>query len=252
MIVGQSGHLQYETLLFAASLRAQSPDFPGKLFVATPSRGPKWYRDPAIRNTQIQDALDRLDATVLPFETREFGETSPYGNKIEALLALPENESFVFSDTATPIAGDPMSVPFDFDRPSASPRCEGTFPEIDLYGPSYSEIWQSFYDKFGLDFASSLDLTQPDEYWRRYLYFNAGFFYYRCPHIFGQRFLDYATAIRDAPPAALICQSLDPWLDRIALPLVIHALGSSRGALPQGYLDGCVSCHYPLFRFLCA
>lgn len=64
-------------------------------------------------------------------------------------------------------------------------------------------------------------MAQPDEYWRRYRYFNAGFFYYKCPKIFGDRYQEYATAIRDDPPAELDGQEIYPWLDQIALPLVI-------------------------------
>ena len=114
------------------------------------------------------------------------------------------------------------------NSPSASLRREGTWPEPQLYGPGYTALWKSLYDKFDLDFASSLDLSQPDEYWRRYLYFNAGFFYYRCPKEFGDLFLRYALAVRDDPPVELCAQSFDPWLDQIVLPLVIHALGGGR------------------------
>ncbi len=58
---------------------------------------------------------------------------------------------------------------------------EGTWPETELYGPGYTGIWKSLYDRFGLEFESTLDLTQPDEYWRRYLYFNAGWFFFPLP-----------------------------------------------------------------------
>ena len=70
-----------------------------------------------------------------------------------------------------------MEVPFDFDGPNPSLGREGTWPKPPLYGPGYAGIWKSLYDKFGLDFDSSLDLSEPDEYWKRYIYFNAGFFY---------------------------------------------------------------------------
>jgi hypothetical protein len=143
-------------------------------------------------------------------------------------------------------------VPFDFSRPSASLRVEGSWPKPTLYGPGYDGIWRSLYDRFGLDFASSLDLSQPDEFWKRYLYFNAGYFYGACPRAFGTRFLRYAQSVRDDPPTELIGQSLDPWLDQIVLPLVIHELGGGRDALPAGYLDGEVSCHYRLFPLLYA
>ena len=61
-----------------------------------------------------------------------------------------------------------------------------------------------------------------------------------------------ALSIRDTPPAALECQSLDPWLDQVALPLVIHSFGGGRDALEQGWLDGSHSCHYRLMPLLYA
>lgn len=244
MVVGQSGRLQYECLLFAASLRHCAPDFSGRLFVAVPQPGPQWDNDPSIRNGDVLEALEQLGAEILPFENRVFGQHYPYGNKIEALQALPEGEPFVFFDSDTLITGDINRVPFDFDRPGASLKCEGTWPEPTLYGPGHEGIWKSLYDKFGLDFESSLDLSQPDGHWRRYLYFNAGYFFYSCPRRFGDRFLEYARSIRDDPPAELVCQSLDPWLDQVALPLVIHSFGGGRDALPAGLLDGEISCHY--------
>lgn len=252
MIIGQAGRLQYEALLFAASLRHCSPDFAGRLFVAVPQAGPLWERDPAIRKPEVLAALADLGAEILPFKNTVFGADYPQGNKIEALQVLPEGEPFVFFDSDTLITDELSAVPFDFQRPSASLRVTGTWPKPTLYGPGYSGIWKSLYDRFGLDFASSLDLSQPEEYWKRYLYFNAGYFYGACPRVFGRRFLDYARSVRDDLPPELIGQSLDPWLDQIVLPLVIHALGGGRDALPAGYLDGQSSCHYRLFPLLYA
>ncbi|MDF9304839.1 hypothetical protein P5P81_21065 [Tritonibacter mobilis] len=252
LIVGQSGRLMFEALLFAASLRQKSPAFEGRLIVATPEPGSLWTSNPTIRNGGVLEALARLEAEVIPFESRHFGQAYPYGNKIEALSVLPEGEPFVFFDTDTLLTGEIDAVPFDFDRPSASLRREGTWPKPTLYGPGYTEIWRSLYARFGLDFESSLDLSQPDEHWRRYLYFNAGYFYGACPHRFGTRFLEYALSIRDDLPPALIGQSLDPWLDQIALPLVIHSFGGARDSLPQGHLDGSTSCHYRSFPLLYA
>ena len=252
LIVGQAGRLSYEAIIFAASLIHATPDFQGRLFLAEPQPGPLWEGDPRIKNPAVRDLLEDLDVEFLPFDSQHFGSAYPYGNKIEALMALPKGEPFVFFDTDTLITGDLLSVPFDFDRPTASLRREGTWPQLELYGPGYNQIWGSLYDKFGLDFASSLDTSQPDEYWRRYLYFNAGFFFYKCPHVFGQRFLDYALAIRDDAPDELVCQVLNPWLDQVALPLVIHALGGGRDTLPPGLLDGSVTCHYRLMPLLFA
>lgn len=244
VIVGQDGRLGYEAALFAASLRLADPGFAGKLFVAEPLPGPLWRQDPRIKTEPVRALLAELGAEFVAFESRHFGQAYPYGNKIEALFALPEGEPFVFFDSDTLITGALGQVPFDWDRPSASLRCEGTWPEISLYGPGYHEIWSALYTRFGLDIGPTIDQSQPEEYWRRYMYFNAGWFFYRCPHVFGQRFLEMALAIRDDPPKELICQSLDPWLDQVALPLVIHALGGGRQTLPEGLLDGTVSCHY--------
>ena len=252
VIVGQTNRLQYEAVLFAASFRATNPDFAGRFFIAEPQPGPLWQDDPRIRNDHVLELLADFGAEILPFENRHFGQQYPHGNKIEALAALPEGEPFVFFDTDTLILGDLSQVPFNFDRPSASNRVEGSWPKPELYGPGYTGIWKSLYDRFGLDFESSLDLSQPDEYWRRYLYFNAGFFYYGCPREFGARFTEYAVEIRDNPPQELACQSLDPWLDQVVLPLVIHSFGGGRDALPEGYLDGSHSCHYRLMPLLYA
>ncbi|MEL7395633.1 MAG: hypothetical protein AAFN44_04590 [Pseudomonadota bacterium] len=251
VVVGHAGRLQYEAILFAASLRANSPDFDGRFFVAEPAPGPLWPSSPSIRS-DAREVLERLEAEIIPFTSRQFGHAYPNGNKIEALFALPKGEPFLFLDTDTLVLDEITQVPFNFKKPTASMRREGTWPELQLYGPGYNATWGSLYDKFGLDFESSLDTSWPDEFWRRYLYFNAGFFFYTCPHAFGQRFLDYAVAIRDDPPRELICQSLDPWLDQIALPLVIHSLGGGRNTIPDGLLDGSVTCHYRVLPLLYA
>ncbi|MBK5934387.1 hypothetical protein [Rhodovulum imhoffii] len=251
VVVAQSGRLQYEAVLFAASLRASDPEFSGRLFVAEPQPGPKWDRIPQINDRAARDLLENaFGAEIIPFESRDFGKDYPNGNKIEALEALPKGEPFVFFDTDTLVTGPLSSVPFDFARPAASMKREGTWPELELYGPGYGETWKSLYDKFGLDYQSSLDPNQPDEYWQKYLYFNAGWFFYKCPHAFGARFRQYATQIRDNPPAPLVCQQLYPWLDQIALPLVIHGLGGGRPGPELGGLDGNITCHWrtmPLF-----
>ncbi|CAD0183293.1 hypothetical protein RUESEDTHA_00157 [Ruegeria sp. THAF57] len=252
VIVGHNNRLQYEALLFAASLRHSSPDFAGRLFVASPNSGPRWTQNPGLQDEDVLKALKQLDAKVLPFDNHVFGESYPNGNKIEALFALPEGEPFVFFDSDTLITGTLNSVAFDFDRPSASLKVEGTWPRPTLYGPGFDGIWGALYRQFGLDFDSSLDRSQPHDYWRRYLYFNAGFFYYRCPKEFGERYLEYARTIRDEDIPELAGQVLTPWLDQIALPLVIHSLGGGRDTLPQGLLDGSVSCHYRLFPLLYA
>lgn len=252
MIVAQSGRLQYEALLFAASFHRYNPDFPGRFFVAVPQPGPLWQDDPRILDPQVIETLQGFGAEILPFQSKHFGQSYPYGNKIEALMALPKGEPFVFFDSDTLVLDDLTTVPFDFAHPGASEKVEGTWPKIELYGPGYNEIWGSLFDRFDLDFDSSLDHSQPDEYWRRYLYFNAGYFFYQCPHEFGALYLEYARSVRENPPEELVCQVLNPWLDQVVLPLVIHALGGGRGALPEGLLDGSVTCHYRWMALLYA
>ncbi|MEO0766605.1 MAG: hypothetical protein AAFY75_11360 [Pseudomonadota bacterium] len=251
-LVGQSGRLGYEALLFVASLRAKSPGFKGRVLIAEPQPGPLWPKDPRIDAHDVRDALSDLGAEIIPFQSKHFGQSYPNGNKIEMLQALPKGEPFVFFDSDTLITGELSAVPFDFSYPSASMRRTGTWPQLELYGPGYTDIWKSLYDAFDLDFESSLDLTEPDEYWKRYLYFNAGYFFGSCPHAFGKKFLKYALHIRDTPPPELVCQSFDPWLDQVALPLVIHALGGGRESAVHDHLDGPVSCHYRLFPLLYA
>ncbi len=249
MIVGQGGRLEYEALVFAASLRAYAPGFAGQLFVAEPQPGALWDRDPRM-SPPVKAQLEAMGAQIVPFQSRHFGQSYPHGNKIEGLQVLPAGEPFVFFDTDTLITGELGDVPFDFARPAASMRREGTWPVEELYWPGYTAIWRSLYDRFGLDFDSSLDLAQPDEYWERYLYFNAGWFFGADPATFGRLFTDYAVSVRDDPPAELVIQPLDPWLDQIVLPLVIHALGGGRPGRELSGLDGDITYHYrmlPLF-----
>ncbi|MBT5822850.1 MAG: hypothetical protein HOH68_11040 [Rhodobacteraceae bacterium] len=252
VIVVQDGRLAYEAALFAASLRHSNPNFAGRLLLAEPLPGPLWPRDPRLPEGELRDFLIDLGGEFIQFESKAFGASYPYGNKIEAMAAMPKGENFVFFDTDTLIIGDLGDVPFDFDRPSASLHRENTWPQLELYGPGYAQTWKSLYDKFDLDFDSALDLHYPDEYWRRYPYYNAGFFFYKCPQQFGARFLHYAKDIRDDAPPELICQTLDPWLDQVALPLVIHSFGGGTNALPTGLLDGNISCHYRMLPLLYA
>ncbi len=252
VIVAQNGRLAHEALLFAASLRHCDPGFSGRLIVAEPVAGGAWGRNVRLDDDTRSFLTSEYGAEIVDFEARHFGASYPQGNKIEALLAMPEAEPFVFFDTDTLITGRLGDVPFDFARPSASGRVEGTWPQPQLYGAGYRDIWQSLYDRFGLDFESSLDLAQPEDYWRRYLYFNAGWFFGSCPRKFGQRFLDYALEIRRNPGPALAAQTLNPWLDQVALPLVIHSFGGGRETLKPGVLDGSVSCHYRTFPLLYA
>jgi hypothetical protein len=250
LAIGQSGRLEFEAILLAASLRHSDPGFQGSLFIAEPQPGGKWPGDPRMSD-RTRGLLTDLGATILPFEARVFGADYPQGNKIEALAALPD-APFLFLDTDTLVTGPISAIPFDFAKPSASMKRENTWPSVELYGPTPADTWKALYDRFGLDFATSLDPSQPDGYWQRYLYFIAGWFFHQSPQAFGARFLDWAQAIRDAPPAALVCQDLYPWLDQITLPLVIHSFGGTRPGPGLAGLDGEATCHYRALPLLYA
>jgi hypothetical protein len=109
---------------------------------------------------------------------------------------LPEGEPFVFFDSDTLVTGPVRGIPFNFERPSASMQRDGTWPVFELHGPGYTATWRAFHDCFGLDFESSLDPAQPDEYWESYLHFNAGWFFHRCPREFGTRMLEIMLEVR--------------------------------------------------------
>lgn len=249
--VVQRGRLGFEALLLAASLRRADPGFAGRLLLLEPQPGRLWPDDPRLPEGELRDRLAALGAEFVPFESEVFGEPYAYGNKIEGLAALPD-EPFLFLDTDTLITGAVSALPFDFDRPAASMRREGTWPQIELYGPGYGETWGALYRRYGLDLQASLDLSWPDEYWQRYLYFNAGWFFYKSPHAFGGRFLDYATDIHRNRPPELVCQELWPWLDQIALPLVVASFGGGRPGPELAGLDGDVTCHYRTLPLLYA
>ncbi|WP_149588082.1 hypothetical protein [Tabrizicola flagellatus] len=250
LAIAQAGRLEHEAILLAASLRLSDPDFPGTLYIAEPQPGPKWAEDPRMSD-RTRRVLTGLGAVILPFETRVFGSDYPHGNKIEALAALPD-APFLFLDTDTLVTGPVSAIPFDFARPSASMRRENTWPKVELYGPTPTRTWKSLYDRFGLEFETSLDRSWPEDYWQRFLYFNAGWFFHESPRAFGNRFLAWAREIRDAPPEELVCQELYPWLDQIALPLVIHSFGGGRPGPELAALDGTATCHYRTLPLLYA
>ncbi|MFC0812503.1 hypothetical protein ACFHYO_10320 [Paracoccus panacisoli] len=244
LIVAQGGGIDRQAALLAASLRRNAPGFPGRLIVAEPQPEAAWAGHATRMSDPARAALTGFGAEIRPLVARDFGASYPHGNKIEALGVLEPGRPFLFLDSDTLILGDIGAVPFDFARPAASMRRTGTWPSPPLYGPGHHDIWAALYDRFGLDIAPTLDRTQPDEHWERFLYFNAGWFFGADPAVFGQRFRDWAVAVRDDPGEALACQSLDPWLDQIVLPLVIHSLGGGRPGPELAGMDGNVTCHW--------
>ena len=68
VVVAQAGRLE-----FATSLRAKSPKFKGKLFIAEPQPSGRWPDDPRIQNPACRELLNALDTKIIPFENKAFG-----------------------------------------------------------------------------------------------------------------------------------------------------------------------------------
>ncbi|WP_246026683.1 hypothetical protein [Paracoccus luteus] len=244
LIVAQGGGIDREAAMLTASLRRNAPGFRGRLIVAEPQPSGAWEGADPRMSGAARAALTDMGADIRPLHAHHFGRSYPHGNKIEA-LALPDpGRPFLFLDSDTVVTGDIDAVPFDFARPTASMRREFTWPAPPLYGPDMAAIWDALYRRFGLDMAGSLDPAQPVDHWERHLYFNAGWFIGADAGPFGRRFTDWAVAVRDEPGDALASQSLDPWLDQIVLPLVIHSLGGGRPGPELAGMDGAVTTHY--------
>lgn len=246
--VVQAGRLGFEAVLLVASLRRADPGFAGRVVLMEPQPGPLWPEDPRVA-PEVRVVLEGLGAEIVPFESRLFGAAYPHGNKIEGLAVLPPGP-FLFVDTDTVVTGRLSAVPFDFARPTASLRRSDTWPKPGAF--SRAEVWGALYRAFGLDFASSQDAAWPEGDWRRYLYFNAGWFCGADPVAFGRRFAEMAVAIRSGVVPELAGQSLDPWLDQAALPLVIHGFGGGRPGAELAGMDAKVTCHWRLLPLLYA
>lgn len=234
LIVVQKGRLAFEAILAANSFVAERGE---RLWLAEPKPGPLWPDDPRIDDPAIREELAR-HGRFLPFESREFGARYPHGNKIEALAALPPEEPFVFFDTDT-LFRAPLPA-LDVGRPAASLRRTASWPRLLEDGPTRREIWKSLYERFGVGLRE--DDRYAEEDWRRFPYYNAGWFFGPSAGRFAERFCAIASAIANEPGAMLAGQSLDPWLDQVALPLVIAAEGGEPREVPG--LDGDVTCHW--------
>jgi len=73
LIIGRSGRLQYEAILFLASLRQSAPDFSGQVFVAEPKHNERWDQNPAITDPEIREVIEKLGGKITPFENTHFG-----------------------------------------------------------------------------------------------------------------------------------------------------------------------------------
>lgn len=252
MAVAQAGRLGFEALILASSLRLSDPGFAGRLILAEPQPGGAWPGDPRL-SPDIRAELHRLGAEIRPFTAQHFGASYPRGNKIEALGALSGDRPVMFLDTDTLVTGPLSAVPFDPGYPTASMRREGTWPRPTLYGPDMAAIWASLYARRGLDIAPTLDLSQPEGHWERFLYLNAGWVWTgSAPQTFAAAWLGCARMVRDDPPPELVGQVWDPWLDQIALPIAIAGQGGGRPGPDLSAMDGTATCHWRSLSLLYA
>ena len=244
LAIVQNGRLAYEALVFMASLAKQGFPENFRPILAEPCPGDLWEEDPGLYDPEIRSLLGELGAKIVPFQNSIWGSRYPQGNKIEALTVLDPDAPFVFFDTDTLFVGDPGRVPFDFSRPSASLRVEPTWPSPWEGGPGRDAIWASLYRLTGI--------RDPKDAGRPYPYYNAGFFCHASPAEFHRRFVQIATKIENEPPPELDGQRLYPWLDQIALPLVLESFGGVPEDLPQGLIDGRITCHWRTLPLLYA
>ncbi|MEM9048212.1 MAG: hypothetical protein AAGC92_05795 [Pseudomonadota bacterium] len=249
--VAQRGRLEAEAILMLAALRVLEPQRSYPIVLCVPSQSRVW---PDGRGLSLRGAsfLQAAGAEIHRFAPQIFGTGYPQGNKIEALASLPPDRPFLFLDTDTLPLAPLGGLSLDVGRPAASLRREASWPRLLAGGPDREAIWRALYNRFGLDLDAASDPTRAKDDWQRFPYYNAGWFYGPCPHRFGTLFAEIARAIRDDPPPELVGQSLTPWLDQIALPLVVHALGGGPWAVPVGTLDGRATLHYRLLALLYA
>lgn len=241
LIVAQGGGIDRQAAILAASLARNAPGFGGRLVVAEPQPGGAWAGADPRMSQAARAALAAFGAEIRPLHATTFGRAYPHGNKIEALGLLDPGRPFLFLDSDTLVTGDLGGVGFDFARPAASMRREPTWPRV-ADEAARGAVWQALYARFGLDVETARDPLRMD--WQRYPYFNAGWFFGADPAVFGRRFRDWAMGLRDDPGAALAGQSLDPWLDQVILPLVIHSLGGGKPGPELDGLDADVTWHY--------
>ena len=89
LIIGQSGRLQYEAIMFLASLRQSTPDFNGQVFVAEPQHNEHWTQNPAITDPEIRGLINALGGKISPLENKYFREYTPMGTRLKRALSCP-------------------------------------------------------------------------------------------------------------------------------------------------------------------
>ncbi|MGB1035547.1 MAG: hypothetical protein ACPGVS_11030 [Primorskyibacter sp.] len=228
LIVAQAGRLEAEALIFVATACAAGV---GPVTIAEVQPGPLWPHDPRLSPEGRRMLLD-MGARIVPLHSQHFGARYPHGNKIEALFVLRPGEPFVFFDTDTVIIAPLNAMDWATGTAGAMARVAPTWPRVLPGGPGRRAIWRALYHRF--------ELPAPDPA----PYYCAARIHGPCARTLGTHFLRMALSIWHSPPPALAGQALRPWLDQIALPLALSAVGGGAQPDVDRALDQRLTWHY--------
>ena len=250
--IGQAGRLGYEAVVFAATFRAANPNFPGRLIVAEPQPGPRWQGDPRLP-AEIRTLLEGFEAEIVPFDNQHFGQSYPYGNKIEGLLALPRRRTLHLLRHRHALYRRAFLGWVRIRPPRSIDAARGDLaPDRALRAGLRRDVEIALRQVR----ARFRKLARPDQA-RRILgtlsLFQRGLVL--CP--LPPRLRPSASSTmrwRSATirPKSWSARRSTPWLDQVALPLAVHAFGGGRPGPELAGRDGDVTCHYRTLPLLYA
>jgi hypothetical protein len=226
-IVGQAGHIGYQALLCAASIRAFHPATEVRVFVCIPDYSENWHSDPRVSDPDLIDAFSRYDCEIIHFENVHFGSDYPHSNKFYSILSLPADEPFLFLDSDCIVLGPMRPETLGFAQPALRPATS-VWPVARLNKYTAAEVWRSLYEFFELDPSGYFSAEHGDNAPQCYPYYSAGMMYYARAGLFGRTMLDMARRVWNEKPDIIRDQPLKPWLDQVVLPLALARLGVPR------------------------
>jgi hypothetical protein len=246
VIVAQAGRIGYQAVLCAASIRAFHGAGDVRTFVCVPQNSPRWDNDPSLADPELLRLFKRYDCEVVPFDNAGFGSAYPHSNKFYAILSLPPEEPFVFLDSDSMLVAPIAPGALSFESPALKPGGP-SWPVEGADGRSIGEVWRALYAFFDIDPAPWRDLSRKDDDHQCYPYYNGGIVYHANARGFGELWLELAQRIWRERPAAIAGQPLKPWLDQIALPVLLAKLGIPSGREPDPIHKTVVHYHFPFF-----
>jgi hypothetical protein len=207
VFVAHGGELEVKAAILACSLRKAFGNAIS-IIVAHPASDHPWER--------VSDASRRLfqslSIPLLPIEN-PFGSRYPIGNKFAALALGPESGHTLFLDSD-------MICLNAFDLDSLRAVDAALKPADMALVCRDAEYWQRLYAHAGLDLADARVVTTCTEEVMP-AYFNAGFIFVRNARCFASRWLAIAQSIDGDETVS----HKMPWLDQLALPVALQAIG---------------------------